>query len=333
MSLADVPFMYQDALTVLERLATAGALPAGAAGAQVAAPARPSPRAPAPQSPGSDEPVISWPEETLRALLESLPDAMVVIGSHGTIVMVNAQTERIFGYAREEMLGRPVEMLIPERFHQGHVGHRDGYFAAPRSRPMGAHLELFGRRREGAEFPVEISLSPLTTGNGTYATAVIRDISQRKRAEAKFRSLVENIPAVTFVAPLDQSAPELYVSPQIEALLGFSRRNGSKTLSSGIGNCTRRTANAGTISSPPPVPAAFRSIPSIASSPRTAGSSGCRAQPTWSATRRASRRSCKGSPSTSLPSRRPRRRCAARRKSCASAMRSWTAASRNAPWS
>ena len=206
---------YRDALAVLECLARVGD----------ARPKAPMPT-PEPDEPAAvrDAPVQTWSEQTLRTLIESLPDAMVVIGSHGTIVLVNAQTERIFGYAREEMLGRPIEMLIPNRFRRDHIGHRDSYFAMPRSRPMGARLELFGRRKDGTEFPVEISLSPLMTEQGVYATSVIRDISQRKRDEAKFRTLVENIPAVTFIAPLDESVPELYVSPQIEKLLGFSQK-------------------------------------------------------------------------------------------------------------
>ncbi len=115
-------------------------------------------------------------------------------------------------------------MLIPERFRHGHIGNRKRYFAEPRSRPMGARLELFGRRKDGTEFPVEISLSPVQSDRGTLATSVIRDISQRKVAELKFRTLVENIPAVTFIAPLDDTVPELYVSPQIQKMLGFSQK-------------------------------------------------------------------------------------------------------------
>jgi PAS domain S-box-containing protein len=115
-------------------------------------------------------------------------------------------------------------VLVPERYRAAHVGQRDGYFAAPRVRPMGAGLDLRGRHRSGREFPVEISLSPLRTPDGLVVTAVIRDVSLRKREEAKFRTLVENIPAVTFIAPLDESRPEFYVSPQIEELLGFTQR-------------------------------------------------------------------------------------------------------------
>jgi PAS domain S-box-containing protein len=170
----------------------------------------------------SAENIESWPEKTLRELIEALPDAMVVISSQGTIVLVNAQTERVLGYPRAELLDRKIEKLIPQRFQVGHVGKRDAYFTHPKSRPMGAQLDLFGKRKDGTEFPVEISLSPLFTEQGVYATGVIREISQRKREEAKFKTLVENIPAVTFFAPLDESVPEIYVSPQIVKLLGFT---------------------------------------------------------------------------------------------------------------
>jgi PAS domain S-box-containing protein len=165
-----------------------------------------------------------WSEQAFRSLIEMLPDAIVVIARKGTIVLINEQTERVFGYRREELLGRPLEILLPERFRRHHVEQRAGYFATPHVRPMGVRRELFGRRKDGSEFPVEISLSPLFTEEGIFATSAIRDVSQRKLDEAKFRTLVENIPAVTFIAPLDQRVPELYVSPQIEKLLGFSQK-------------------------------------------------------------------------------------------------------------
>jgi len=208
---------YQEGKAVLEALANVGKPPHP--------PINPvSPTAAEHLGVRTDIAIPHWSEHTLRDLIESLPDALVIIGSHGAIVLVNAQTEKIFGYKRDELLRQPIEMLIPERFRPGHVGKRDSYFDHPKSRPMGARLELFGRRKDGVEFPVEISLSPLITDQGIFATSVIRDITQRKREEAKFRTLVENIPAVTFFAPLDESVPELYVSPQIVKLLGFTQK-------------------------------------------------------------------------------------------------------------
>jgi PAS domain S-box-containing protein len=231
MSVRDLPQAdnaYQEAVSALERLANAGAstrkIPPPRSTSLAEAESELAALAAIDFAVQPEAPIQHWSEETLRDLLESLPDAMVVIDQHGTIALVNHQTETMFGYQRDELLGRPIETLIPERFRIGHVGKRAGYFAAPKSRPMGANLDLFGRRRDGAEFPVEISLSPLHSKRGAFATSVIRDVSQRKRDEAKFRTLVENIPAVTFIAPLDESVPELYVSPQIEQLLGFSQK-------------------------------------------------------------------------------------------------------------
>jgi PAS domain S-box-containing protein len=112
------------------------------------------------------------------ALLELAPDAIVGISGAGLIVLVNAQVEALFGYEREELLGEPVETLVPERF-DAHASHRVRYFADPRTRPMGAGLQLFGRRRDGSEFPAEISLSSIETEDGVLAIAAVRDVSER----------------------------------------------------------------------------------------------------------------------------------------------------------
>jgi PAS domain S-box-containing protein len=166
-----------------------------------------------------------------RSLVESAPDAMVIINERGEIVLVNSQTEKLFGYRPCEMIGQPVELLVPDRFRAGHVAQRNAFLADPSPRPMGAHLELFGRRKGGEEFPVEISLAPLMTEEGLWVTSTLRDATERRqaearlrRAEARYRSLVEEIPAVTFVASFDDSNKELYVSPQIESLLGFTQK-------------------------------------------------------------------------------------------------------------
>ncbi|HWY89962.1 MAG TPA: PAS domain S-box protein [Solirubrobacteraceae bacterium] len=121
--------------------------------------------------------------QSQTAMLELAPDAIVGIGPDGLIVLINAQVDALFGYAREELLGQPVEVLVPERFRDAHRFHRVGYFADPRTRPMGAALELFGRRRDGAEFPAEISLSSIETEDGTLAIAAIRDVSERVAAD------------------------------------------------------------------------------------------------------------------------------------------------------
>lgn len=132
-------------------------------------------------------------ENWYEQVFEAAPDAMVIVGSDAKIDFVNVQTEKLFGYPRSSLLGQPVEILIPRRFRAGHGRHVTRYFTTPTTRPMGSGLELFGERADGTEIAIEVSLSPIRTANGTLVSAAIRDISQRKRAEAAAKLAAERL--------------------------------------------------------------------------------------------------------------------------------------------
>ncbi len=161
-----------------------------------------------------------------RQLLESAPDAMVIANHDGDIILVNAITEKLFGYSREELIGQPVEILVPQRFRKGHRGHREEYRGNPHVRPMGARLELHGVRKDGREFPAEVSLGPLQTDQGVLVFSAIRDITERKLSEKELRDSRERFDLAVRgtdagVWDWDVSTDEVYYSPRWKSMLGY----------------------------------------------------------------------------------------------------------------
>lgn len=160
-------------------------------------------------------------EDKFRLLVDSIPNAIVMVNRTGHIEMVNVQAERMFGYSRQEMLGQQVEILVPQQLRGLHPEMREMFFASPRARPMGAGRDLFARRKDGSEFPVEIGLSPIETEDGVMVLSSVVDISARKRLEERFRRVVEFAPNAMVMVSL--SGHIEMVNAQAERMFGYTR--------------------------------------------------------------------------------------------------------------
>jgi PAS domain S-box-containing protein len=160
-------------------------------------------------------------EERYRTAVENAPNAIVTVDREGRIVLANVQVEKLFGYSRDDLLGRSIDILVPERFRGRHPAYRKGFFAEPRTRAMGAGRDLFGLRKDGTEFPVEIGLNPIKTEEGEFVLAAIVDISERKRAEERFRAVVESAPNPMIM--VDHEGRIVLVNAQTEKLFGYGR--------------------------------------------------------------------------------------------------------------
>jgi len=175
-------------------------------------------------------PVVSLPAEVREAflwtLLEVVPDALVIIDSAGRIALGNSQAEGLFGYPRSELEGLPLEVLLPERFHAAHMLHREGYVASPRTRPMGVGLSLYGRRKDGTEFPVDVSLSPLLLDDELHVLGAVRDISARRGLEERERDARETAEARLALLQLilDELPTSVYFVQGEEARLVLANR-------------------------------------------------------------------------------------------------------------
>jgi PAS domain S-box-containing protein len=180
-------------------------------------------------SPRSDDERAHWsapprsgmPAELFRTVFEAAPNAMLVVSSGGKVRLVNAQAERLFGWRREDLVGQPIEILIPERFRSVHAEHRHSFFANAETRPMGAGRDLFGLRRDGSEVPIEIGLTPLPRPDGISVLASVIDITERKRAAHRLALVVEAAPNAMIMISADGRIA--LVNSQVERVFGWPR--------------------------------------------------------------------------------------------------------------
>ena len=166
-------------------------------------------------------PYLKRTAKHLSAIIDSVPAAIVVIGRHGTVELVNTQAELLFGYSGGDLVGEPFEILMPERFRSGRPKLLESFFTDPTSSPMGAGRDLYGMRRDGTEFPIEIALNPITTKEGMFVVSAIVDITERKQHEARFRATVESAP--TAMVMTDRMGNIVLVNAEATRLFGYER--------------------------------------------------------------------------------------------------------------
>lgn len=160
-------------------------------------------------------------EERFRLVIEASPSGMIMVDENGNIVLVNSQVEKLFGYSREELLGRSIDMLVPSTVRDKHPAHRATFFSAPEARAMGVGRDLYGQRKDGTQIPVEIGLNPLMTDGERFVLASIVDITERKRSEERLRLVVEAAPSGMIM--VNELGKILLVNSQVERLFGYSR--------------------------------------------------------------------------------------------------------------
>src|SRR6185369_5288891 len=163
--------------------------------------------------------------DVLRLIADGAPNAVVAVDAQGNVAFINAKAATLFGYHGDELVGRPIEVLLPERLRDDHIAHRREFLGRPQARPMGIGLELAGRRHDGTEFPVEISLTPVEGPTGRVVMATVVDITARKQietalaeSEGRFRAVLEASPNA--IVAIDEAGTMIYVNPQVEKTFG-----------------------------------------------------------------------------------------------------------------